>query len=108
MQARAPLRVATSAPAAQARNPRFRRAAPVGCARCSIAKLASRLASPAAPPAALLGPEDVLDGDEDDAGCDQRLDDPRLLERAAKLFDDISTSEDFVEFLTLPAYELLD
>ena len=29
-------------------------------------------------------------------------------ERAAKLFDDISTSEDFVEFLTLPAYDMID
>jgi malate synthase len=29
-------------------------------------------------------------------------------DRAAKLFDDISTSEDFVEFLTLPAYQMID
>jgi malate synthase len=29
-------------------------------------------------------------------------------DRAAKLFDEISTSEDFVEFLTLPAYEMID
>jgi malate synthase len=29
-------------------------------------------------------------------------------DRAAVLFDEISTSDDFVEFLTLPAYELID
>ena len=29
-------------------------------------------------------------------------------DRAAQLFDDISTSDDFVDFLTLPAYPLLD
>ncbi|HTI32465.1 MAG TPA: hypothetical protein VL422_02245, partial [Miltoncostaea sp.] len=29
-------------------------------------------------------------------------------DRAAKLFDDISTSDDFVEFLTLPAYSMID
>ena len=29
-------------------------------------------------------------------------------DRAAKLFDDISTSDDFVEFLTLPAYDMID
>jgi malate synthase len=29
-------------------------------------------------------------------------------DRAAKLFDEISTSDDFVEFLTLPAYEMID
>jgi malate synthase len=29
-------------------------------------------------------------------------------DRAAVLFDDISTSDDFVEFLTLPAYDMID
>ena len=29
-------------------------------------------------------------------------------DRAATLFDDISTSDDFVEFLTLPAYDMID
>ena len=29
-------------------------------------------------------------------------------DRAAVLFDEISTSDDFVEFLTLPAYDLID
>jgi malate synthase len=29
-------------------------------------------------------------------------------DRAAKLFDDISTSDDFVDFLTLPAYQMID
>jgi malate synthase len=29
-------------------------------------------------------------------------------DRAAALFDDISTSEEFVDFLTLPAYEMID
>jgi len=29
-------------------------------------------------------------------------------EKAAQLFDEISTSEDFVEFLTLPAYKMVD
>ena len=29
-------------------------------------------------------------------------------EKAAKLFDDISTSDSFVEFLTLPAYDMID
>ncbi|HMR65661.1 MAG TPA: malate synthase A [Anaerolineae bacterium] len=29
-------------------------------------------------------------------------------EQAAKLFDEISTSKDFVEFLTLPAYKMID
>jgi malate synthase len=29
-------------------------------------------------------------------------------DRAAKLFDDISTSNEFVEFLTLPAYQMID
>jgi malate synthase len=29
-------------------------------------------------------------------------------DRAAELFDDISTSEEFVEFLTLPAYQMID
>jgi malate synthase len=29
-------------------------------------------------------------------------------DRAAQLFDDISTSEDFVDFLTLPAYQMID
>jgi malate synthase len=29
-------------------------------------------------------------------------------EEAAKLFDEITTSENFVEFLTLPAYERID
>ena len=29
-------------------------------------------------------------------------------DRAAVLFDDISTSDDFVDFLTLPAYEMID
>ncbi len=29
-------------------------------------------------------------------------------DRAAELFDDISTSDDFVDFLTLPAYEMID
>jgi malate synthase len=28
-------------------------------------------------------------------------------EKAAKLFDDITTTKDFVEFLTLPAYNML-
>ena len=31
-----------------------------------------------------------------------------FFDRAAVLFDDISTSEDFVDFLTLPAYRLID
>ena len=31
-----------------------------------------------------------------------------FFDRAAALFDDISTSEDFVDFLTLPAYRLID
>lgn len=31
-----------------------------------------------------------------------------FFDRAAKLFDDISTSDDFVEFLTLPAYDMID
>ena len=31
-----------------------------------------------------------------------------FFDRAAVLFDDISTSDDFVEFLTLPAYDLID
>ncbi len=31
-----------------------------------------------------------------------------FFDRAAVLFDQISTSDDFVEFLTLPAYELID
>ncbi|MGE0027468.1 MAG: malate synthase A [Thermoleophilia bacterium] len=29
-------------------------------------------------------------------------------DRAAELFDDISTSDDFVDFLTLPAYQMID
>ena len=29
-------------------------------------------------------------------------------DRAAQLFDDISTSDDFVDFLTLPAYQMID
>ena len=29
-------------------------------------------------------------------------------DRAAQLFDDISTSDDFVDFLTLPAYRMID
>ena len=29
-------------------------------------------------------------------------------DRAAVLFDEISTSDDFVEFLTLPAYDMID
>jgi malate synthase len=29
-------------------------------------------------------------------------------DRAAKLFDEISTSDDFVDFLTLPAYQMID
>ena len=29
-------------------------------------------------------------------------------DRAAVLFDEISTSDDFVDFLTLPAYQLID
>ena len=31
-----------------------------------------------------------------------------FFDRAAVLFDDISTSDDFVEFLTLPAYDMID
>jgi malate synthase len=31
-----------------------------------------------------------------------------FFDRAAKLFDEISTSEDFVDFLTLPAYRMID
>jgi malate synthase len=31
-----------------------------------------------------------------------------FFDRAAALFDDISTSEDFVDFLTLPAYRMID
>ncbi len=31
-----------------------------------------------------------------------------FFDRAAELFDDISTSEDFVDFLTLPAYRMID
>ena len=31
-----------------------------------------------------------------------------FFDRAAVLFDDISTSDDFVDFLTLPAYEMID
>jgi malate synthase len=31
-----------------------------------------------------------------------------FFERAAELFDDLSTRDDFVEFLTLPAYDLID
>ncbi|HMM49927.1 MAG TPA: hypothetical protein PKE32_10005, partial [Miltoncostaeaceae bacterium] len=31
-----------------------------------------------------------------------------FFDRAAELFDDISTSDDFVDFLTLPAYERID
>ena len=31
-----------------------------------------------------------------------------FFDRAAVLFDEISTSDDFVEFLTLPAYDLID
>jgi malate synthase len=31
-----------------------------------------------------------------------------FFEQAAKLFDDISTSDSFVEFLTLPAYDMID
>ena len=31
-----------------------------------------------------------------------------FFDRAAELFDDISTSDDFVDFLTLPAYEMID
>ena len=31
-----------------------------------------------------------------------------FFDRAAVLFDDISTSDDFVDFLTLPAYSMID
>ena len=32
----------------------------------------------------------------------------QFFDQAAELFDEITATEDFVEFLTLPAYELID
>jgi malate synthase len=34
--------------------------------------------------------------------------DPNLLHAARKVFEEVALSDDFVDFLTLPAYELID
>ena len=48
---------------------------------------------------------EVLQGIQEDLGEQYRL---GRYEQAAQLFDRLTTSEEFVEFLTLPAYDLID
>jgi malate synthase len=48
---------------------------------------------------------EVLQGIQEDLGEQYRL---GRYEQATQLFDRLTTSEEFVEFLTLPAYDLID